>query len=124
MVDDWRTAGLIKVSVLKPVFSTIHQETEAVATRAWTEGRIIYLELTDQRIIGFPADRFRRLQQASEAECGRPVPPGATKTPRAGFVTAAVFYGNGEVLREGEAESDARRSPHRTAGGRMLVAVE
>lgn len=25
MVDDWRTAGLIKVSVLKPVFSTIEQ---------------------------------------------------------------------------------------------------
>jgi len=24
--------------------STIHQETEAVATRAWTEGRIIYLD--------------------------------------------------------------------------------
>jgi mRNA interferase MazF len=25
LVDDWRTAGLIKVSVLKPVFSTIEQ---------------------------------------------------------------------------------------------------
>lgn len=25
MVDDWRAAGLIKVSVLKPVFSTIEQ---------------------------------------------------------------------------------------------------
>lgn len=25
MVDDWRTAGLIKASVLKPVFSTIEQ---------------------------------------------------------------------------------------------------
>jgi len=48
--------------------STIHQETEAVATRAWTEGRIVYLELTDQRIIGFPANRFRRLKEASEAE--------------------------------------------------------
>lgn len=48
--------------------STIHQDTEAMATRAWTEGRIIYLELTDQRIIGFPANRFRRLKEASEAE--------------------------------------------------------
>ena len=47
---------------------TIHQEPEAVATRAWIEGRIIYLELTDQRIIGFPANRFRRLKEASEAE--------------------------------------------------------
>ena len=48
--------------------STIHQETEAMATRAWTEGRIIYLELTDQRIIGFPANRFRRFKAASEVE--------------------------------------------------------
>ncbi len=48
--------------------STINQETEAMATRAWTEGRIIYLELTDQRIIGFPANRFRRLKEASEVE--------------------------------------------------------
>ena len=48
--------------------STIHQETESVATRVWTEGRIVYVELTDQRIIGFPANRFRRLKQASEAE--------------------------------------------------------
>jgi len=46
--------------------SPIHQETEAVATRAWTEGRIIYLELTNQRIIGFPANRFRRLKESSE----------------------------------------------------------
>jgi hypothetical protein len=48
--------------------STIHQETEAVATRAWTEGRMVYFELTDQRIVGFPANRFRRLRDASESE--------------------------------------------------------
>jgi hypothetical protein len=29
---------------------------------------MIYIELTDGRIIGFPADRFRILSQASEAE--------------------------------------------------------
>ena len=50
--------------------STIHQETEAVATRAWIEGRIVYVELTDQRIVGFPANRFRRLKEASEGETG------------------------------------------------------
>jgi hypothetical protein len=48
--------------------SIIHQETEAVATRAWTEGRTVYVELTDQRIVGFPANRFRRLKDASESE--------------------------------------------------------
>ena len=48
--------------------STIHQEIEAVATRAWTEGRMVFVELTDQRIVGFPANRFRRLQDASELE--------------------------------------------------------
>jgi len=48
--------------------STIHQETEAVATRVWTEGRMVYVELTDQRVVGFPANRFRRLEQASESQ--------------------------------------------------------
>ncbi|MEX0670285.1 MAG: DUF2442 domain-containing protein [Pirellulales bacterium] len=48
--------------------STIHQQTAAVATRAWTEGRMVYVELTDQRIVGFPANRFRRLKEASESE--------------------------------------------------------
>lgn len=48
--------------------STIHQKTEAVATRAWTEDRMVYLELTDQRVVGFPAHRFRRLKDASEAD--------------------------------------------------------
>ena len=48
--------------------STIHQETEAVATRAWTEGRMVYVELTDQRVVGFPAHRFHRLKKASDME--------------------------------------------------------
>ena len=48
--------------------STVHQETEVVATRAWIEGRMVYVELTDQRVVGFPAHRFRRLKEASKAE--------------------------------------------------------
>lgn len=48
--------------------SITHQETEAVATRVWTEGRMVYVELTDQRIVGFPANRFLRLRDASELE--------------------------------------------------------
>ena len=48
--------------------SIAHQKTEAVATRAWAVDRMIYVELTDQRIVGFPANRFRRLRDASEHE--------------------------------------------------------
>ena len=35
--------------------------TEPAAIKAWAEKRMIYLELTDGRILGFPADRFRIL---------------------------------------------------------------
>jgi hypothetical protein len=41
---------------------------EPVAIRAWAEKRTIYVELTDGRIIGFPADRFKILKNASEDE--------------------------------------------------------
>ena len=42
--------------------------TEPAAIKAWSEGRTIYLELTDGRIIGFPADRFKILKTASREE--------------------------------------------------------
>lgn len=41
---------------------------EPAAIRAWAEGRMIFLELVDGRILGFPADRFRILSAASEDE--------------------------------------------------------
>ncbi len=43
-------------------------ESEVCALRAWAEGRMVYLELTDGRIVGFPADRFKILKAASEEE--------------------------------------------------------
>lgn len=43
-------------------------ETEPVAIRAWSESRMIYIEFHDGRVIGFPADRFRILSKASDAE--------------------------------------------------------
>ena len=43
-------------------------ETEPCAIRAWADGRMVYLELTDGRIFGFPADRFKILGQASEEQ--------------------------------------------------------
>ena len=42
--------------------------SEPAAIKAWSEGRTIYLELTDGRIIGFPADRFIILKKASTEE--------------------------------------------------------
>jgi hypothetical protein len=43
-------------------------QTEALAIRAWIEGRKVFMELTDGRVFGFPADRFQRLREASEAQ--------------------------------------------------------
>jgi hypothetical protein len=48
------------------IMNTTIFKTEAIAIKAWAEKRIIYIELTDGRIFGFPADRFRILSQASE----------------------------------------------------------
>ncbi len=43
-------------------------QVEPVAVRVWAEKRIVYLELVDGRIFGFPADRFRLLSTATEDE--------------------------------------------------------
>ena len=53
-------------TILEPV-----RTTEPAALRAWVEGRTIYIELTDGRIVGFPADRFRRLKPATTAQLNR-----------------------------------------------------
>jgi len=41
---------------------------EPTATRAWADGRTIFVELTDGRIVGFPADRFRLLKNATDEQ--------------------------------------------------------
>lgn len=46
--------------------NTTSIEREPCALRAWAEGRMIFVELADGRIIGFPADRFKILKEASE----------------------------------------------------------
>jgi hypothetical protein len=43
-------------------------ETEPVAVKAWAKGRMIYVELTDGRVVGFPASRFRRLDAATDKQ--------------------------------------------------------
>ena len=39
--------------------------TEPLAVRVWVAERMVYLELTDGRIVGFPAGRFEKLKGAS-----------------------------------------------------------
>jgi hypothetical protein len=41
-------------------------EREALATRVWVRQRMVFVELTDGRQIGFPADRFRLLRAADD----------------------------------------------------------
>ncbi|MBI5326532.1 MAG: DUF2442 domain-containing protein [Ignavibacteriae bacterium] len=41
---------------------------EPVAINAWSKDRIVYIELTDYRIISFPADRFRLLKNADNSQ--------------------------------------------------------
>ncbi len=55
--------------------TTTHAESsisaEPAAIRAWAEGRTIFVELHDGRIIGFPADRFRILSSATEKQLAK-----------------------------------------------------
>ncbi len=44
---------------------------EPAALRAGAEGRTICVELHDERIVGFPADRFRILAAASDEQLAR-----------------------------------------------------
>ena len=44
---------------------------EALATRVWVFNRMVFVELTDGRQIGFPADRFRILSQTTDEQLGR-----------------------------------------------------
>ena len=51
--------------------STTSSEKEVTvepAIRAWAEKRMIFVELTDGRIIGFLADRFKILKNATDEQ--------------------------------------------------------
>ncbi len=41
---------------------------DVVAKRVWVEKRTVFLELNDGRTVSFPADRFKILAAASDAE--------------------------------------------------------
>ncbi len=44
--------------------TTSHQTLHA--TKVWVVGRTVYVALNDGREVGFPADRFKRLRDASD----------------------------------------------------------
>jgi len=48
--------------------TTDSEPVEPAAIKAWAENRTVFIELTDGRIIGFPADRFRILAHATEEQ--------------------------------------------------------
>ncbi len=43
-------------------------ETEVLALRAYAKDRMIFIELSDSRILAFPADRFKILKNATNKQ--------------------------------------------------------
>lgn len=64
--------------------SSLNVEREYHAIRAWVEGRMVFIELSDGRQIGFPAARFRRLCEANAAQLAGVAPCVSTVRPCAG----------------------------------------
>ena len=46
----------------------VAEQVEPLALRVWVEKRMIFVELTDGRIVGFPAERFRLLARATDEQ--------------------------------------------------------
>lgn len=42
--------------------------SQVCALRVWVDGRTVFLELADERILGFPADRFQILKAATDTQ--------------------------------------------------------
>lgn len=49
-------------------FTITKIENDNIGIKVWIEKRKVYIELTDGRIIGFPADRFKILKKATNEE--------------------------------------------------------
>ena len=41
---------------------------EPAATDVWCEGRTVFIKLTDSRLIGFPANRFKILKKGTDEQ--------------------------------------------------------
>ena len=51
----------------------VYNETiaEPVASDVWVKNRIVYIQLTDDRILGFPASRFKLLKDANDEQLSK-----------------------------------------------------
>ena len=45
--------------------------SEPIALQAWAENRMVYIMLTDGRIIAFPASRFKLLKAATDEQLAK-----------------------------------------------------
>ena len=45
--------------------------SEPIAMQAWAEKRMVYLMLTDGRLIAFPASRFKLLKDATDEQLSK-----------------------------------------------------
>ena len=53
--------------------NTATVELDPRAVSAWVQNRMVFIDLTDGRLIGFPADRFRLLANATDEALGEVV---------------------------------------------------
>lgn len=49
-----------------PTLNDMESENETRAVRCWMDGRRVWLELADQRLVSFPADNYPLLANAPE----------------------------------------------------------
>ena len=61
----WRS---IAKSWSKHINNYMDANRETIASRCWIEGRRIWIELTDQRVVSFPADKYPLLANSSDTE--------------------------------------------------------
>ena len=53
-------------------FTTVNDiVSEPIAINAWSEKRMIYIQLTDGRLVGFPSARFKLLKDASDEQLSK-----------------------------------------------------
>lgn len=45
--------------------------SEPIALDVWTKNRMVYMQLTDGRIIGFPSSRFKLLKNATDEQLAK-----------------------------------------------------
>ena len=45
--------------------------SEPIASDVWTKNRMVFMQLTDGRVIGFPSSRFKLLKNATDEQLAK-----------------------------------------------------